>query len=115
MIQLSNMIISLRELSIIKTALVKRLSWMLQLTQLPLQLLLQARKMLCHKSHIKLDGLTATGMIETRRLLEQVDSMIGGNEDSDLKKLYSIKPHITCDNYFSGEKIFDWIGSNWIK
>ena len=43
------------------------------------------------------------GMIEIWRFFEQVDLIIGGNEDSDLKKLYSTKPHITCDNYFSGE------------
>ena len=34
------------------------------------------------------------GMIETRRLLEQLDLMVEGNDSSDLKKLYSYKHHI---------------------
>ena len=42
----------------------------------------------CHKLHIKPDGWTAMGVIETRRLLEQLDLMVEGNNNSDLKKLY---------------------------
>ena len=50
-------------------------------------------------------------MIEARRLLEKLDPMVEGSS-SNYKKIYSQKPHITMDNYFSGEKICEWIGKN---
>jgi len=50
-------------------------------------------------------------MIEARRLYEKLDVMVEGS-NSDAKKIYKRKPHITMDNYFSGEKILTWIGQN---
>ena len=64
-----------------------------------------------HKLHVKPDGWTATGMVEARRLYEKLGLMVQGS-DSNMKKIYSRKPHITMDNYFSGEKILNWIGEN---
>ena len=64
-----------------------------------------------HKLHVKPDGWTAAGMIEARRLYEKLDVMVEGS-NSDAKKIYKRKPHITMDNYFSGEKILTWIGQN---
>ena len=64
-----------------------------------------------HKLQKKPDGWTAAGMIEARRLLEQIAPMVEGS-DGDKKKIYNKKPHITMDNYFSGEKTIEWIGRN---
>ena len=64
-----------------------------------------------HKLHPKPDGWTASGMIEARRLYEKLAPMVEGS-GSKCKKIYKYKPHITMDNYFSGEKISEWIGKN---
>ena len=41
--------------------------------------------------------------------------MVDGEDDSkhkNIKKIYRSKPHVTMDNYVSGDKICDWIGQN---
>ena len=65
-----------------------------------------------HKLHVKPDGWTASGMIEARRLLEKLEPMVDEekNKNNKIKKIYRSKPHVTMDNYFSGDKICDWIG-----
>jgi len=60
---------------------------------------------------VKPDGWTAAGMVEARRLYEKLQPLVEGS-DGDEKKIYKQKPHITMDNYFSGEKILTWIGEN---
>ena len=62
-----------------------------------------------HKLHDKPDGWTATGMIEARRLCEKLLPMVKGSIGNH-NKIYDMKPHITMDNFFSGEKILEWIG-----
>ena len=57
-----------------------------------------------HKLQVKPDGWTASGMIEARRLLEQLLPMVDGEEDIKNKK--------NQEYYFSGNKICDWIGQN---
>ena len=32
------------------------------------------------------------------------------NKHNNIKRIYRSKPHVTMDNYFSGDKICDWIG-----
>lgn len=32
--------------------------------------------------------------------------------DNDENQIYDKHPHVTMDNYFSGDKISDWIGQN---
>ena len=64
-----------------------------------------------HKLHSKPDGWTASGMIEARRLYKKLAPMVVGSS-SNCKKIYTQKTHITMDNYFSGEKIADWVGQN---
>ena len=66
-----------------------------------------------HKVHSKPEGWTASGMIEARRLLEKLEPMVDDdtkNSSTTIKKIYSSKPHVTMDNYFSGDRICEWIG-----
>jgi len=64
-----------------------------------------------HKLHKKPDGWNAQGMIEARRLLESIIPKISGYHSPE-KKIYPVKPHVTMDNYFSGDLIANWIGGN---
>ena len=64
-----------------------------------------------HKLHKAPDGWTVQGMVEARRLLEKLQPMVVG-ESGQMKKIFRKKPHVTMDNFFSGDKICDWIGSN---
>ena len=52
-------------------------------------------------------------MIEARRLLEKLEPMVDDDtkkSSTTIKKIYSSKPHVTMDNYFSGDRICEWIG-----
>ena len=49
------------------------------------------------------------GPNEIRLLLEKLDSMIIGSASPGYK-IFREKPHITCDNFFSGDHIFELIG-----
>jgi len=67
-----------------------------------------------HKLQPKPDGWTASGMVEARRLVEALECMLVNSDDSATKPkfgIYEQKPHITMDNYFSGDKVLDWIGN----
>ena len=68
-----------------------------------------------HKLHSKPDGWTASGMVEARRLIEVLEGMVVNLDDTSTTtpnfQIYDQKPHVTMDNYFSGDKIIDWIGS----
>lgn len=86
-----------------------------------------------HKLHAKPTGWTAMGMIEARTIMEKLSEMVSVTTESDsdsessgddlvdatnkqkgiyVKKIYRSFPHGTWDNYFSGDKIFDWVGQN---
>ena len=42
-------------------------------------------------------------------LVEATLPMIEGSP-GDTKKIFKKKYHVTADNYFSGDKVFEWIG-----
>lgn len=64
-----------------------------------------------HTCYEKPPGWTVMGQLEVRMLMEKIGSMVLG-EDSTKKKIFREKPHSTWDNYFSGDKIFDYLGAN---
>ena len=63
-----------------------------------------------HKLQEKPGGWTTSGMIEPRRLLEKLEHMVGVDKykNNKIKKIYRSRPHVTIDNYFSGDKNCDW-------
>ena len=66
-----------------------------------------------YKLPIKSGGQNASGIVGVRKVLEILASMVDGAKSSDnKKKLYRNKPHVTIDNYFSGDKISDWVSQN---
>eukprot|EP00957_Ditylum_brightwellii_P018962 1426774-Ditylum_brightwellii.AAC.1 len=50
------------------------------------------------------------GQYEVRAVLEQLKPMIQG-ETGDCRKIFTKHPCSTWDNYFSGDRIMDWMGS----
>ena len=52
-------------------------------------------------------------MVEARRLIEALESMVVKSDDTSTSnfQIYDQNPHVTMDNYFSGDKVLDWIGS----
>jgi len=64
-----------------------------------------------HKLHHKPPGWTAMGPLEVKLIMEKILPMVEG-EAGTAQKLYTEKPHSTWDNYFSGDKIMDWLGEN---
>ena len=67
-----------------------------------------------HKLQSKPDGWTASGMVEARSLIEVLDGMVVNLDDTTTTpkfQIYDQKPHVTMDNYCSGNKVLDWIGS----
>ena len=55
------------------------------------------------------DGWKAEGPCEVRAAIDELENYIvgkGGNE----KKIFEKAPHITWDNYFSGERVFHYAG-----
>jgi hypothetical protein len=66
-----------------------------------------------HKLHTKAPGWTTQGPFEVRMIMEMITPMIEGQEPLlGQRQIYREKPHSTWDNYFSGDKIFSWLGEN---
>jgi hypothetical protein len=69
-----------------------------------------------HKLHKRPKGITAEGPNEVRLIWEQLKPMVAGNEDGENVNpllptkpiLFSEKPHITWDNYFSGDSVLEY-------
>ena len=56
-------------------------------------------------------GFTAEGPSEVRSCIDALAKMVR-NSPSDEKKIFSVPPHITFDNYFSGEEVCHYAGRN---
>jgi hypothetical protein len=66
-----------------------------------------------HKLHTKPPGWTTQGPSEVRNIMEMIISMVEGQKPSHRQHhIYCHKPHSMWDNYFSGDKIFSWLGEN---
>ena len=62
-----------------------------------------------HKSNPKCEGTWPAGPSEIRYLVEKyVQEYVGDGENC----LWSEKPHIVADNYFTHELLLDWLGKN---
>ena len=55
-------------------------------------------------------GWTAEGPCEVRSCIDFLDNYVVG-KGGDEKKIFSKEPHMTFDNYFSGEVIFQYAGN----
>ena len=60
-----------------------------------------------HKLHTDSE-FTVMGNIEVKKVMEQLQKLVDGSDD--VKKLFSQKPHMTWNNYFSGDKMMNYIG-----
>jgi hypothetical protein len=75
--------------------------------------------------HVRPDGFTAEGKFEIKNLIDQVEKLIVGNAtDEELtirilpprgisgvhEEISYKRPHITCDNHFSGDNVLDYAG-----
>ena len=64
-----------------------------------------------HKCYEKYDGWNKQGPAEVRRLMETIMPRIKGQtEVPGIRQIFSVRPHSTWDNFFSGDQIFDWLG-----
>ena len=55
------------------------------------------------------DGWKAEGPCEVRSCIDELEKLIVGREGNE-KKIFPKEPHITWDNYFSGERVFHYAG-----
>jgi hypothetical protein len=68
-----------------------------------------------HPAYPKTTGLMVTWPQGVRRLLQdKITTLVEGfqRNHSSPQLIFSVKPHTTWDNYFSGDPIFDWCGAN---
>jgi hypothetical protein len=68
-----------------------------------------------HKVYQHPPGFTCQGPAEARRIMEILCPLVIGEESSEKdfkRQIFKEKPHITFDNYFSGDGIMDWAGQN---
>jgi hypothetical protein len=65
--------------------------------------------------HEKPVGWNAMGQIKVRLLMEQLQNLVVGSreEPNGLRKKFGENPHTKWDNYFSGDLIMDWLGTNY--
>ncbi len=66
-----------------------------------------------HKKHEKPRGWTKQGPFEVKCILEDVKNTVHGvdGDDNDGDDLWDELPHFTWDNFFSGDQIFDYMGT----
>ena len=62
-----------------------------------------------HKLHEKPEGWLSMGPIECNTMLDKMEPMIYGMSGEE-KNLFSCYPHLTWDNYFSGDQIMNFAG-----
>ena len=64
-----------------------------------------------HNAHPKIPGWKAgEGHTEMRMILDLISPLVEGEPSNGKRKIFSSKPHFTCDNYFSGEYVVDYFG-----
>jgi hypothetical protein len=64
-----------------------------------------------HKLWGKPDGWGKEGPCEVRRRIEMLEPMVLGEPNhKNVCQIFPEKLHITCDNYFSGDEVMDYLG-----
>ena len=56
------------------------------------------------------EGFTAEGPAEVRACIDFLSKLVVTAQGGDQKKIFQSSPHITWDNYFSGEEVFHYAG-----
>jgi hypothetical protein len=57
------------------------------------------------------EGWGKEGPCEVRRLIKMLELMVLGEpQNPSVRQIFSEKPHLTCDNYFSGDEVMDYLG-----
>jgi hypothetical protein len=68
-----------------------------------------------HKVYDHPPGFTCKGPAEARQIMEIIQPLVIGEESLEIdtkRQIFKEKPHLTLDNYFSGDHIMDWAGEN---
>ena len=61
-----------------------------------------------HKFHDRPPGFTCAGPNEVRMIAEQLEQML--KTDANPNGIFHERPHMTWDNFFSGDSIMHWLG-----
>jgi hypothetical protein len=68
-----------------------------------------------HNAHAKIPGVTTQGNLEVRRVMEGILPLVKGElqgRNDTRRQIFVRKPHSTWDNFFSGCRIMNWLGTN---
>jgi hypothetical protein len=71
-----------------------------------------------HKFYKEEKGWTSTGPLEVKRLVELINPLIKGNQKDDgdrRRQIFEEPPHITLDNFFSGDQVVHYLGERGYK
>jgi hypothetical protein len=71
-----------------------------------------------HKFYKEEKGWTSTGPLEVKRLVELLNPLIKGNpkdEEDGRRQIFENQPHITLDNFFSGDQVIHYLGERGYK
>ena len=66
-----------------------------------------------HKFYKQEKGWTCTGPVEVKRMIELINPLIKGNpkdENDTRRQVFDDAPHITLDNFFSGDQVLEYLG-----
>ena len=66
-----------------------------------------------HKFYKQEKGWTCTGPVEVKRMIELINPLIKGNpkdENDTRRQIFDDTPHITLDNFFSGDQVLQYLG-----
>ena len=66
-----------------------------------------------HKFYKQEKGWTCTGPVEVKRMIELLNPLIKGNqkdEQDTRRQIFDAPPHITLDNFFTGDQVLQYLG-----
>jgi hypothetical protein len=64
-----------------------------------------------HKVWERPNGWGKEGPCEVRRIIEMLEPMVLGEKKKEgWRQIFPEKPHMTCNNYFSGDEMMDYLG-----
>ena len=71
-----------------------------------------------HKFYKEEKGWTATGPVEVKRMVDLLSPLIKGNPkdaNDTRRQIFEHPPHITLDNFFSGDQVIHYLGERGYK
>jgi hypothetical protein len=63
-----------------------------------------------HKCHQAIPGFAQQGRMEVRMVMDDLKCLVQEEESDGRRQVLTEKPHSAWDNFFSGDKINNWIG-----